>query len=81
MDAERQGRRKPSYPQDTKATEDSLRAAFSAAQRHRAHRERGSFQANIHQYLRSIGSHFVTVTGFQSSFGLPSAQVTSVCRM
>src|SRR5205085_4396720 len=33
-----------------------------------------------HQYVRSIGCHFVTVTGFQLSFGAPSSQVTIVWR-
>ena len=34
-----------------------------------------------HQYFRSIGCHFVTVTGFQSSLGAPFSIVTSVWRM
>ena len=34
-----------------------------------------------HQYVRSIGCHFVTVTGFQPSLGAPFSIVTSVCRM
>ena len=44
-------------------------------------RERAESQEPPHQYVRSIGCHFVTVTGFQSSFGAPSTQRTSVCRM
>jgi len=43
-------------------------------------RHRNECQIPAHQYFLSCGSHFVTVTGFQSSDG-PSSQVTSVCRM
>ena len=34
-----------------------------------------------HQYVRSIGCHFVIVTGFQPSLGAPFSIVTSVCCM
>ena len=61
-----------------------LRRRPSSTCRRRRRRRRAAARARskerrAHQYDRSFGSHFVIVTGFQSSAGPPSTQRTSVC--
>jgi hypothetical protein len=55
------------------ATEDA------AARRVLAGQTRPSGAERVTQYVLSWGCHLVMVTGFQSTLGPPSTQLTSVC--
>src|SRR5689334_17887585 len=56
-------------------------ATPSAAAPGRDHRQRPGEHEPAHQYVRSIGCHLVTVTGFHPSRGAPFSMVTTVWRM